>query len=319
MLKPINTLQHKEIVDLLVCPHCKNPIKLMGKDKFECLNRSCRREFPIVNDVPILINDDSSLFSIKDTTFNISKDSSWKAMARKLMPELSLNPLTEKNLMKLEEEILKEKSMAIVLVIGGGVVGKGMKRILSNPNLKFVESDVYWGPRTNLMCDAHGIPFKNNSMDAVIIQAVLEHVKEPHRCVEEINRVLKNNGLVYSETPFIQQVHMGKYDFTRFTHLGHRCLFRKFRELESGPACGPAMALAWSYKYFLSAFARSKKVSKILGFLGAITSFWLVYLDYYLIRMPGSYDSASSYFFLGRKSNVYISDIEILKQYKGLL
>ena len=55
--------------------------------------------------------------------------------------------------------------------------------------------------------------------------------------------VYKDDGLVYADTPFMQQVHMGRYDFTRFTYLGHRRLFRKFEEIDSGAVSGPAMAL----------------------------------------------------------------------------
>ena len=67
--------------------------------------------------------------------------------------------------------------------------------------------------------------------------------------------MLKGRGVVYAETPFMQQVHMGPYDFTRFTHSGHRRLFRRFEEVESGAVCGPGMALAWAYQYFLLSFA----------------------------------------------------------------
>ena len=35
---------------------------------------------------------------------------------------------------------------------------------------------------------------------------------------------------------------MGRYDFTRFTDLGHRRLLRKFEEVERGPIVGPGMA-----------------------------------------------------------------------------
>ena len=64
------------------------------------------------------------------------------------------------------------------------------------------------------------MPFKE--IDLVIIQAVLEHVMYPNKVVSEIYRVLKNDGLIYSETPFMQQVHEGPYDFSRFTESGHR-------------------------------------------------------------------------------------------------
>ena len=79
-----------------------------------------------------------------------------------------------------------------------------------------------------LICDANDIPFENGSFDGVVLQAALEHVADPYRCVEETHRVLKEKGLVYAETAFMQQVHGGRYDFTRFTRLGHRRLFRRF-------------------------------------------------------------------------------------------
>ena len=57
---------------------------------------------------------------------------------------------------------------------------------------------------------------------------------EPEKVVAEIYRVLKENGIVYAETPFMQQVHEGAYDFTRYTVLGHRYLFRQFHALSIG-------------------------------------------------------------------------------------
>jgi len=58
----------------------------------------------------------------------------------------------------------------------------------------------------------------------MLVQAGLEHVRDLWQVVAEIHRVLKDDGLVYAETPFMQQVHEGPYDFTRFTESGHRYL-----------------------------------------------------------------------------------------------
>ena len=49
------------------------------------------------------------------------------------------------------------------------------------------------------------------------IQAVLEHVLSPESVVKEIFRVIKNDGIVYSEIPFMQQIHMGKNDFNKYS------------------------------------------------------------------------------------------------------
>lgn len=150
-----------------------------------------------------------------------------------------------------------------MLVVGGGVVGGGMDCLLDDPKINLIESDAAIAPRTQLVCDAHDLPFASQSMDGVVVQAVLEHVVDPHRCVAEIHRVLKPNGLVYSDTPFMQQVHGRQFDFTRFTRLGHRRLFRHFEEVSSGITCGPAVALAWSLRYFLMSFSDSKRYRAI--------------------------------------------------------
>jgi SAM-dependent methyltransferase len=187
-----------------------------------------------------------------------------------------------------------------------------------HPDIELVDSDVTFGPRTKLVFDAHSIPFEDNSFDGVIVQAVLEHVVDPWRCVEEIHRVLKEDGLVYAETPFMQQVHLGRYDFTRFTHLGHRRLFRKFEEIESGAVCGPAMALAWSYRYFLLSFTTSSFLRRLIEAFARLTSFFLTYLDYLLIDKPGTLDAASGYYFIGKKSDLVLPDKSLIKLYKGL-
>jgi ubiquinone/menaquinone biosynthesis C-methylase UbiE len=168
-----------------------------------------------------------------------------------------------------------------------------------------------------LIGDAHDLPFQDGSFDGVIIQAVLEHVVDPYRCCEEIHRVLNDRGVVYAETPFMQQVHNMPYDFTRFTHLGHRRLFRKFEEIESGAVCGAGMALAWSYQSFLLSFTTSKILRQLFILVVRFTAFYLKYFDYLTIDKPGTLDTASGYYFIGRKSNLILADRDLIKLYKG--
>jgi hypothetical protein len=122
---------------------------------------------------------------------------------------------------------------------------------------------------------------------------------------------------VYAETPFMQQVHGGRYDFTRFTHLGHRRLFRMFDEIESGVACGPGMALAWAYQYFLLSFVSSRTSRAVVRIMAAFTSFYLKWCDRYLANSPGALDAASGCYFLGRKGERALTDREIVALYRG--
>jgi SAM-dependent methyltransferase len=313
----------KSYLQSLRCPACNSPLN-HSNDGLTCKGEECRKIFPVKDDIPILINETRSVFAIDDfmskrnTTFSLKKNKI-KDFILRLIPDVSENINAKRNYKKLTNLLLKQNSSPRVLIIGGSIMGKGMEVFMLNPAIDFVESDVSFGERTMLICDAHDLPFADQCFDGVIAQAVLEHVTDPYRCVDEIYRVLKTKGLVYAETPFLQQVHMGPYDFTRFTHLGHRRLFRKFDEIESGATCGPGMALAWAYQGFLQSFAKSNALKKLIFIFASFTSFYLKYFDYYLIDKPGALDSASGIYFMGSKGDNLLSDQELIKLYKGAM
>lgn len=50
-------------------------------------------------------------------------------------------------------------------------------------------------------CDAHKLPFKNQSFDAVFMFDILEHIKRPRYALSEIQRVLKPGGLFHLVVP----------------------------------------------------------------------------------------------------------------------
>lgn len=305
----------------LACPKCKNKI-IQIENKFKCNN--CNINYPIVNNIPILINEENSLFSIKDflnklkTTREINESKQKKAIkkiARKLIPKIGFNLKAKENYSNLSNLLSKKPYRSKVLVIGGGELGQGMKPLINNEKIILTEGDVYFGERTQIIFDSHDIPFASNTFDAVIIQAVLEHVVNPYRCVEEIWRVLKKDGIVYAETPFMQQVHENEFDFTRFTLGGHRRLFRYFKEIDSGVVCGPGMALAWSINRFFDSFSKSKIITFFRYGILPFFIFWLKYFDYYFTKKPWASDNASGIFFMGIKSDKPISDRDIIKNY----
>jgi uncharacterized protein YbaR (Trm112 family)/SAM-dependent methyltransferase len=312
----------QSIQELLCCPICHAKLKQEDK-QFSCTNSECSTHFPIVDGIPVLINEESSVFSMDDyishrpTTFNNDSKSKLKKIMLGVIPNISNNITINSNISRLSQELLKQSASPRVLVIGGSTLGDGMVTLTNNSAFEFVESDVSFGLRTMLICDAHDIPFEDESFDGVIVQAVLEHVIDPYRCSTEIHRVLKDQGVVYAETSFMQQVHMGAHDFTRFTYLGHRRLFRRFEEIDSGAVCGPGMALAWAYKYFLLSFTTSRRLRRLIEVFAGLTAFYLKYVDYYLINTPGTLDAASGYYFTGRKSKEVLSDKDLIKLYRG--
>ena len=277
----------------------------------------------MVDGVPVLIHEANSLFTVADfaagraTTFQ--PPSRLRRLLGRAVPSLSKNHRAAANYARLAKMLKAEAPQPRVLVLGGSILGQGMEVLADDPAITLAETDVAWGPRTALIADAHDIPFADGTFDGVIAQAVLEHVVDPARCVAEMCRVLRPGGLVYAETPFMQQVHMGRYDFARYTPLGHRRLFRQFEEIASGASSGPGMALAWAWQYWLTSWARRKAFRALLAAAAGWTAWPLKYLDRWLLERPGAYDAASATYFLGRKSERTLSDRELIGLYRGAL
>jgi SAM-dependent methyltransferase len=272
--------------------------------------------------VPILLDESRSLFSIEAALAALrappaSGPGAVRGLVRALTPAISRNVKGRANYAHLARLLHAQAAPPRVLVVGGGLAGAGISALVSGASLELLQTDVVAGARTDLVCDAHGLPFADASFDAVVAQAVLEHVLDPARCVAEMHRVLRPRGLVYAETPFMQQVHEGRHDFTRFTHLGHRRLFRGFEEIESGAVGGPGMVLAWSWRYFLWSLTSSRLLGSALTLFASLTSFWLKWLDGLLIDRPRALDGAAGVYFLGRRSDTTLDDRELIAGYRG--
>jgi SAM-dependent methyltransferase len=175
------------------------------------------------------------------------------------------------------------------LVVGGGTIGNGVEAPDSDRRLSVIAFDVYGTELVQFIADAHQMPLADKSVDAVVIQAVREHVLDPNQVVGEVHRVLREDAIVYAETPFLQHVHAGAHDFTRYTGSGYRHLFRGFEEIGAGPVAGPGTQLLWSIDHLVRGLMRSELAGKLVR----APFFWLHYLDP-LIPSAFAMDNASA-------------------------
>jgi len=309
--------------EILACPCDRKEALEISDTCYACRGQACGRSFPVVNGVPILINDETSIFRVEDyvknrlTTVDVSvtKGNRFKRLGKRLVrwvPSIGANLKAGQNIPRLKQLALQETGSPSILIVGSGMGDEIVERELRCPEILLVGMDVHFSPQVQMISDAHDLPFRDESLDAVICQSVLEHVADPYRCVQEIYRVLKPRGLVYAETPFMQPVHAKAFDFTRFTLGGHRRLFRNFEQIEAGAEGGPGMALAWSISWFFRSFSRSTINEAIHHFVVPFFTFWLLWFDRLLIKLPQASDASSELYFLGRKSETTISDREIV-------
>ncbi|OGI78919.1 hypothetical protein A3F19_01740 [Candidatus Nomurabacteria bacterium RIFCSPHIGHO2_12_FULL_37_29] len=93
----------------------------------------------------------------------------------------------------------------------------------------------------DIIGDIHSLPFADNSQEAIICIAVLEHVEDPIRAWQEIYRVLKPGGHAFIYVPFLYYYHAekGYYgDFWRFTRDTVEHLSKSFSKTEIVPVRG---------------------------------------------------------------------------------
>lgn len=304
------------------CPTCHGAELLHGTAHLSC--PACSKSYPVVDGVPVLINDENSVFAVSDYLkvdsyagasygSTSEKASGLKLAYRKFAHSISESGIKQ-DYLNASAAIAKlcEQSPHRPAIL---IIGAGDARYSENAD--FVYSDVSIAKGVTLVADAHDLPFPDSTFDMVLAVAVLEHVANPGRVADEIWRVLKPQAYVYAVTPFLQPVHMGAHDFTRFTHLGHRRLFRMFSEEESGLALGPASVLAWSIRSVLSSLSGNKTYRKMANLAGLLIAFPLKYLDLITRKHSAAIDGAGGVYFFGRKQDTAISDRELIKLYRG--
>jgi len=81
--------------------------------------------------------------------------------------------------------------------------------------------------RLQAIADLTALPFASASFDASINIVTLEHVREPGRALEEIERVLKRGGSLLLAVPHEWEVHQAPHDYFRFTRHGIRHLLEE--------------------------------------------------------------------------------------------
>ena len=82
----------------------------------------------------------------------------------------------------------------------------------------------------HIVGDIQNLSFKDDSIDGIICNAVLEHVPQPHKAVDEIFRILKPGGEAFIYVPFLFVFHT-KEDYFRFTDKAIASLFKDFDEV----------------------------------------------------------------------------------------
>lgn len=297
------------------CPACRGEF---GAD-WTCAGSGCRQHFSCApNGAPVLIDFSVSAIDEQAVKRAAAPGTADRGLLRRMLKPLMglTNGSGSAVGMEKAAQLLSGRKSPRVLVVGGGERWDGLDRFLAIvPDVEIVNSDVYPGEFVHVITDAHQLSFADESFDLVILQAVIEHLIEPVVAAEETWRVLKADGLVLADTPFLQAVHMGAYDFTRFTPLGQRALFKRFEQLDVGISAGPMSVLRWSIEHALRSMFRTKYLALLVRPL----TIPLGWIDQFSPNNAYALDACSGSYFIGRKSSRTATAREIVAQYRGAI
>lgn len=85
-------------------------------------------------------------------------------------------------------------------------------------SLKYLNIDSSTEP--DYLSSADNIPLPDKCVDFVLLIEVLEHLENPLIVLNEINRILKDNGKLFMSIPFLFPVHADPCDYQRYTEQG---------------------------------------------------------------------------------------------------
>lgn len=115
---------------------------------------------------------------------------------------------------------LAQSTTGWVLNLSGG----GSQAKLDN----VVEVEYSLFRHTDVVADAHVLPFDDAVFDAAIVMNAFEHYREPQKVAAELLRVLKPGGRILVRTAFMQPLHEKPWHFFNCTRYGLAQWFREF-------------------------------------------------------------------------------------------
>jgi len=258
----------KNIINaIIVCPYCSSDLK-SDDTLFSC--KKCKKTYPVKKGIVRFGNFDFN--ATVDSDFHLEQMYNHTLTARlfNLGKKLISSDYTPKN--HIDDFINSVEKNKIIIELGSG------NRRLSND---IVNVDLFPFTNVNITADIMKTPFRDGSIDYIILDTVLEHVPNPKGVIDEIYRILKKGGQIICLSPFIFPYHGYPKHYFNISRDGLEVLFQDFKDCKIEMNIGPSSALVnLISEYFAIAFSWQNKFLYTL-FKGVflLPIFLLKYLD----------------------------------------
>jgi glycosyltransferase involved in cell wall biosynthesis/GT2 family glycosyltransferase/SAM-dependent methyltransferase/uncharacterized protein YbaR (Trm112 family) len=100
---------------------------------------------------------------------------------------------------------------------------------------------------TDVVADAHDLPFFDETFEAIVVMNAFEHYRNPHEVAAELLRILKPGGRILVRTAFMQPLHERPWHFYNCTRYGLAEWFKDFdiERLHVSDNFCPNHSIAW--------------------------------------------------------------------------
>ena len=145
--------------------------------------------------------------------------------------------LGTKSYLSRRKKILEEYgSDSVILNFGSGPS-------IIDKRTDIINVDIFDFKNVDIVADVSGLPIHENSVDLILNFAMLEHVNNPQKIVNEMKRILSDDGRAICYLPFMVPFHAAPHDFMRWTRPGVVELFSSLEIIEIGIGSGPTSGM----------------------------------------------------------------------------
>jgi SAM-dependent methyltransferase len=300
----VGYLSYDELRRFLTCPACKGPLS-DSADGLRC--ETCDTDYPAVSGVPDFVGERTGSEPGFKERLAARTPFAYRAArlgARVLFPVWNTRSAT--NLRRLESEVFAENPEPVVLNAGSGdASGPGMSTLSDRFRARMINLDTTALPAVNVRADVSAIPVADGSIDLVLAKALLEHVPDPDAVISEFARILRPDGRVYVEMPWLESYHGYPADYRRWAAGEISRIFagHGFVEEETGVVAGPASAAGLFFREFLGSFFDTPALKFLLkDIIGSVLVFPWRFLDIYLARKKSARVLAAVVYYIGVKN-----------------
>jgi SAM-dependent methyltransferase len=186
----------KSALSLVVCPRCKSDFSERDDLTWKC--GACGFEIKVQENMLLFTSIPDAIQPFEKRERGVEKGTPWR----------------QANWRFLEKQVEALPQDAVILDVGAG--HGDFSELFEKRGALYL--DVFPYPEVDLVCDlTQVVPFRKDSIEAIALVNVLEHVYNGNELISIMAEILKPGGLLWVTVPFLLKIHQEPYDFFRCT------------------------------------------------------------------------------------------------------